>query len=402
MKVAIIGGGASGLCCAIEAAKGKNQVTVYEAKERVGKKLLATGNGRCNMFNDFATADDYSSSDFVRRVLERCGVNEVRHFFEQLGLYTRSDECGRAYPLSNQASSVLDALRFECDRLGVRVLCEKTVTQIDKKGKHFLICGEVYDKVVLCCGSKAAVKNFNGYEILKGLGHTVIKPMPALTKLTVKDNTFTRQLKGIRHKAVLSLYIGDKKVSEENGEILFSDYGLSGIAIMQLSSLIARHLLNGKKENIVVSCDFVPDIPFSELCDKIKRITCHNSKMKGENLLTGFMPKKLGEVVLKGAGVPIGNEIGQLSEKNIKAIAAKAKDFPFEIASLRPFEDAQVVCGGALTREFDKLTLQSLKHEGLYACGEILDVDGPCGGYNLLWAFASGIVVGRQICNDKN
>lgn len=402
MKVAIIGGGASGLCCAIEAAKGKNQVTVYEAKERVGKKILATGNGRCNMFNAFAKADDYSSPDFVRGVFSSCDVSAVRHFFEGLGLYTREDEEGRAYPLSNQAASVLDVLRFECDRLGVRVLCDNPVTQIKPKGKGFIICNENYDKVVLSCGSKAAVKAFNGYDILKSIGHTTIKPMPGLTKLTVKDNTYTRQLKGIRHKAVLTLYIDGKKCGEEKGELLFADYGLSGIAIMQLSSIIARCFLSGKKATPVISCDFVPDMSFDELYKAIKKIISHNETMKSENLLTGLMPRKLGEGVIKCARVPTGKEIGKLKDEEIKAITQKAKAFDFEISALRPFEDAQIACGGAATKEFNKYTLESLKYDGLYACGEILDVDGPCGGYNLLWAFASGIVVGRQISNDKN
>lgn len=402
MKVAIIGGGASGLCCAIEAAKNNNQVTIYEAKERVGKKILATGNGRCNMLNSLAKSDDYSSPSFVHGVLSQCGAENVRHFFEDLGLYVRFDDEGRAYPLSNQASSVLDALRLECERLKVRVLCENTVTEIKRKGKSFIVLGEAYDKVVLCCGSKAAVKGFNGYELLKSLGHNIINPMPGLTKLTVKDKTFTKQLKGVRHKAVLTLYIDNEKVTKEKGEILFADYGLSGIAIMQLSSIIARSFATGKKVQPSVKCDFVPDMSFNELTDKIKAIASHNGKMKCENLLSGFMPKKLGEVVVKGAKVPIGKEIGQLSEKDIKAIAFQAKSFSFEIEALRPFEDAQIACGGASTREFNKYTLESLKHSGLYACGEILDVDGPCGGYNLLWAFASGIVVGRQINNDKN
>ncbi len=402
MRVAIVGGGASGLCCAIEAAKGGAQVTLFEAKDRVGKKILATGNGRCNMLNVFASPNDYSDPYFVRGVLERYGADFVRRFFEELGLYSRQDEEGRVYPLSNQATSVLDVLRMECERLGVKTLCGSEITAIKKQGKGFVLSdGKAYDKVVLCCGGKAGAKNYGGYELLKALGHTVTKLMPALTKLTVKDNTYTRQLKGIRHKAKLSLYVDSEKLAEESGELLFADYGLSGIAVMQLSSLIARHFRQSKTTPIV-TCDFVPDMSFNELCEKIKKITLHNKEMKCENLLTGFMPKKLGEVTVKSGGVPITKAVGQLSDKEIKSIASAAKKFSFEIASLRPFEDAQVVSGGAELREFNKLTLESLKCKNLYACGELLDVDGPCGGYNLLWAFASGIAVGRQINNDKN
>ena len=402
MKVAIIGGGASGLCCAIEAASAGAQVTLYEAKDRVGKKILATGNGRCNMLNAFASAEDYSAPSFVRGVFEQCDADAVRRFFEGLGLYTREDEEGRVYPLSNQASGVLDVLRLECERLKVKTMCSCEITSLKKQGEGFLLSdGKAYDKVVLCCGSKASVKGFGGYDLLKGTGHTVTKLMPALTKLTVKDNIYTKQLKGIRHKAALTLYIDGKKLAEESGELLFADYGLSGIAAMQLSSFIAREM-KYRKVSPVVACDFVPDMSFGELYDKIKKITLRSKELKCESLLTGFMPKKLGEVVLKSVGVALTKEAYQLSDKDIKSIASAAKKFTFEIQSLRPFEEAQVVAGGADLREFKARTLESLKCRNLYACGELLDVDGPCGGYNLLWAFASGIVVGRQINNDKN
>ena len=244
MKIAIIGGGASGLCCAIAAgrkAMGKEvEITLYESKDRVGKKILATGNGRCNMFNVYAKAEDYSSPNFVRDILSRYDADAVRLFFESLGLYIRTDEEGRAYPLSNQATSVLDVLRLECEHLKIKTLCDSEITSVRKQGKGFILSnGKTYDKVVLACGGKAVAKNFGGYELLKDTGHTVTKLMPALTKLTVKDNTYTKQLKGIRHKADVKLYIDGEKVTAESGELLFADYGLSGIAIMQLSLLLS-------------------------------------------------------------------------------------------------------------------------------------------------------------------
>lgn len=401
MKIAIIGGGASGLCCAItaaEKAEGKDvEITVYEAKDRVGKKILATGNGRCNMFNAYARADDYSSPSFVRGILGRYDADSTRLFFEKLGLYTRQDEEGRAYPLSNQASSVLDVLRLECEHLGVKTLCECEITSIKKQGKGFLLSdGKTYDKVVLACGGKAVAKNFGGYELLKATGHTVTKLMPALTKLTVKDNTYTKQLRGIRHKASLTLLCDGKKTAEEKGELLFADYGLSGIAVMQLSSLVARHMRISRTLP-TVECDFVPDMSYSQLSENIERICRHNKEMKTENLLTGFMPKKLGEVVIKSVGVPLNKNTGELSGEDIKAITSACKGFKFEIAALRPFDDAQVTSGGADLRDFDRDTLESKKVKNLYCCGELLDIDGPCGGYNLLWAFSSGRAVGESL-----
>ncbi len=405
MKIAVIGGGASGLACAVSAAKKaaesrvNAEVTIYEAKDRVGKKILATGNGRCNMLNAFATADDYSSPAFVRAVLDRYSSDYTRRFFEDMGLYTRQDEEGRVYPLSNQATSVLDVLRMECAMLGVKTVCESEITSVRKQGKGFILSdGKVYDKVVLACGGKASAKNFGGYELLKGLGITVTKLQPALTKLTVKDNTYTKQLKGIRHKASLSLYTDSKKTAEENGELLFADYGLSGIAVMQLSSVVARHIKKSKSMP-VVRCDFVPDMTFGELKGKIQRLTIHNKNIKAESLLTGFMPKKLGEVVCKSVGVPPTKIAGEISDNDIKNIASASKNFAFEISGLRPFDDAQVTSGGADLREFDSYTLEAKKVKGLYCCGELLDIDGPCGGYNLLWAFASGIAVGENLIN---
>lgn len=403
MKIAIIGGGASGLCCAIAAAEkagtGKNDIVIYESKDRVGKKILATGNGRCNMLNINACPDDYSSPSFVRDILSAYGAESTRHFFESLGLYTRCDEEGRVYPLSNQATSVLDVLRFECEHLKVMTLCNEEITAIKKQGKGFVLSdGKYYDKVVLACGGKATAKNFGGYELLKSLGHTVTKLMPGLTKLTVKDNSFTKSLKGIRHKATLALYIDGKKVTEESGELLFADYGLSGIAVMQLSSFVARHFRNSKTLP-VVKCDFIAEMSFEELCDNILRICSYNKGLKAENLLTGFMPKKLGENILKSVGVPLGKSVGELSGKEIREIASACKSFSFEITALRPFDDAQVTCGGADIREFDSKTLESKKVKNLYCCGELLDIDGPCGGYNLLWAFACGRAAGESLIN---
>lgn len=405
MKIAIIGGGASGLCCAVAASEKavvqgvQADVTVYEAKDRVGKKILATGNGRCNILNSSATNEDYSSPLFVRDVLSRYSADYTRRFFENMGLYTREDEEGRVYPLSNQATSVLDVLRLECQRLGVKLICENEITSVKKKGDGFVLSdGKYYDKVVLACGGKAGAKNFGGYELLKGLGITVTKLMPALTKLTVKDNTYTKQLKGIRHKVGLSLYIDGKKATEEKGELLFADYGLSGIAVMQLSSFVARHFKNSKTLP-KVSCDFVCDMNFSELKENIEKIIRHNEDMKAENLLIGVMPKKLGEVVCKSVGVAATKNVGELSEGDISNIAAACKKFTFEISALRPFDDAQVTSGGADLKEFDSYTLQSKKVKNLYCCGELLDIDGPCGGYNLLWAFASGIAVGESLMN---
>jgi predicted Rossmann fold flavoprotein len=196
----------------------------------------------------------------------------------------------------------------------------------------------------------------------------------------------------------LGLYFDGKKTAEEKGEILFADYGLSGIAVMQLSSFVARHFRYSKTLPEVY-CDFVCDMSFGELKDSIVKIINHNKQLKAESLLIGFMPKKLGEIVCKSAGVPVTKAVGELSVKDIGNIASAAKKFAFEISALKPFEDAQVTSGGADLKEFNSRTLESKKVKNLYCCGELLDVDGPCGGYNLLWAFASAIAVGESLMN---
>ena len=396
MKIAIIGGGASGLACAIEcgrkAERNKKNVsiTVYEGADRVGKKLLVTGNGRCNMMNE-NELPYFGGSEFARFALEKYNVESNLSFFASMGLYTRSDSEGRIYPLGNQASGVLDVLRFECERLGVRFICSRTVTAVKKNGTVFDVCGERYDKVVFACGGKAGVKGYQSYDLLKNLGHGVIPPVPALTKINVRDTKFTKQLKGIRHKGTLNLYIDGKKIASESGEVQFADYGLSGICVMQLSSYIARERSN----DIKITLDTVPDFSYGELEGAVGRI-CAVGGLACENLLTGFMPKKLGGIILKSCGVSLADKAEALSEKQIKYIVSAAKKLTFEVDSLRSFEDAQVTAGGADTRQFSSKTMGSKKVRGLYCIGEMLDVDGFCGGYNLMWAWSSG-----RLCGDS-
>ena len=396
MKIAIIGGGASGLACAIECGrkaereKRKVSITVYESADRVGKKILVTGNGRCNMMNE-NELPYFGDGEFTKFALTKYNVESNLSFFASMGLYTRSDSEGRVYPLGNQASGVLDALRFECERLGVEFVCSKTVTAVKKSGNSFEVCGEKYDKVVLSCGGKAGVKGYQSYDLLKNLGHTVITPTPALTKINVKDVRYVKQLKGIRHKGDLTLYVGGRRIATESGEVQFTDYGLSGICVMQLTSYITRE----KLKDIKISFDTVPDFSYGELESAIENI-CINGSLSCENLLTGFMPKKLGTVILKICGVSLTDRVSVLSDKQIKAIVSTAKKLIFEVESLRSFEDAQVTAGGVDTRQFSNKTMESKKVRGLYCTGEMLDVDGFCGGYNLMWAWSSG-----RLCGDS-
>lgn len=403
MKIAVIGGGASGLACAISAARkavynGKNcKITVFEVKDRVGKKILATGNGRCNMLNRDESPFYFSENNFHLFAIKKFNCESNIEFFRSIGLYVKTDEEGRIYPLSNQATSVLDALRLECGRLGIKFEVSYEVSSISKKDKGFIINDTRYfDKVVLACGGMAAVKNFNGYCLLSQLGHRVTRVSPSLTKLNVCDTKYVKQLQGIRHKVKLTLTVDGKYITEESGELLFTKYGLSGIAVMQLSAFITR--LNNN-EKAVVCADYIPTFSFNGLVEAISSIIAHDKNMKAENLLSGFMPKKLGETVIRSLDIDLNDKVGRLTEKDIKDIAGRAKRFSFSIDSVRPFEDAQVTAGGADTGYFSDKTMESLLHKGLYAIGEVLDVDGLCGGYNLMWAWSSGRLCGESLIN---
>lgn len=400
MRIAVIGGGASGLSCAIACARkaereNKNvSITVFEAKDRVGKKILATGNGRCNMMNRNEVNCFFGDSEFVGYALKKFDVESNLDFFASMGLYTKDDSEGRIYPLSNQASAVLDALRFECERLGIIFECSNEISRIKKSGNLYDIGYKYkFDRVVMSCGGKAGVKGFLGYEILKNLGINVISPQPSLTKLTVVDKKIIRPLKGVRHKGVLTLRISGKFISEEKGEVLFADYGLSGIAVMQLSAFVTR----SNFRNVTVIFDTVPDFSCDSLKISLEKIKNHNKALKCENLLTGFMPKKLGECILKICNISGADDVAALTDSDLFRIAGAAKALKFEIEGVKGFDDAQVVAGGADTKDFNPRTMESVRHKGLYCIGELLNVDGPCGGYNLWWAWSSGRLCGENL-----
>ena len=402
MKVAVIGAGASGLACATSIGKKIKehnlpiQITVFEGKDKAGKKILATGNGRCNLMNENEGDYYFCSDGFTKSALAKYNVKSNLDFFASLGLYTRSDEEGRIYPLSNQAASVLDALRFACEGYNIKILTDYNVNSVKHSNGKFVINNELFfDKVVLACGGKASVKSFNGYDLLKQLGHNVTRVLPSLTKLEVADKQIVKQLKGIRQKGEFILYKGREVIAKEKGELLFTDYGLSGIAVMQLSAFAVR--IDGEKK---ISADFVAELSFEELVDAIKRFSKTAPGIYNENLLSGFVSKRLGWIVLKELGISLDKPSCQLNDKEIKSIASKLKRFDFIISGYKGFDDAQVTAGGADTKFFSNKTMESKKIKGLYCIGELLDVDGLCGGYNLHWAWSSGRLCAESITNE--
>lgn len=413
MKVAIVGAGASGLACAVELlqkAKAYNKkvdVTLFEKNDRAGKKLLSTGNGKCNLTNLNANAEDYfESANFVSHAINRFSAESTLSFFSSIGLYTSTDSEGRVYPLSKQASSVLDSLRFALIRLGAKTLSSCEVKSIEKTAKGFLLNGEYsFDKVVLAFGGKASVKGFESYCLFKSLNIPIEKAYPSLTKLPC-ENAQVNALKGLRANVKLSLSDGKKIIFSDKGELLFSQNALSGIVSMQLSPYASRYFSksNGK---LFVYTDFVPDYSYDKLIILLKETRENCADTECENFLLGFMPKKIGAVILKECNIKLSEKIGSLDNRKLCKIAELCKKYPFEISKITDFSNAQVTYGGAKTDAFDSSTMQSKKIRGLYCIGEALNVDGPCGGYNLQWAWSSArlcanSIISEVIKHDKN
>lgn len=399
-RIAVIGGGASGLCAAIEAARqlnGKAVVTVYESLGRCGKKILATGNGRCNLANTDTDLSHYhGDSQLVESVFEYFTPQSSLDFFKELGLFLRADAAGRIYPLSNQAAAVLDALRFEAERLQVCMETETKITNIKKQNGMWLLNEKLpADFVILACGGQAAPvhgSDGTGYLLAKQLGVSVAKPLPALTPLIV-DN-FTKALKGIRAEGSITVKCAGKVLAYSAGEIQYTDYGLSGIPAMQVSSAVARYLASGEKAPCQVIVDRAPGVSAEELTAFIEKARKDRPNLLCEDLLTGIMPKRLGMTVLTEVSLQPQKTLQAINAGAVASLVASIKSKKYKINSVCGFADAQVTAGGIPADELDPDTLALRKADGVFACGELVNVDGDCGGYNLLWAWNSGRLAG--------
>lgn len=412
-ELLVIGGGAAGLAAAIEAARAFQRagvpggVTVVERLPRVGKKLLATGNGRCNLTNRFASPPDYfEAADFVRPALERFPVEDTLAFFASMGLLCEEEEEGRVYPMSRQAAGVLDALRFEAERLGVRLLCDTRVQSLQRQEgggdrPRFLINESLpADTVILACGGQAAPQHGSdgsGYALLRALRIPVTEVFPSLVQLTA-DPRQVKPLKGLRVHAVISLYEGEKRLESQRGEIQFTDSGLSGIAAMQLSRIVSR----GKGRRLAASLDLLPNLSRQQAEEYLRARVGQNPSLPAEDLLTGILPRRVGQALMKQAGAePLARPISGLNEDEIASIAAALKGWRFPLTGTRGFSAAQATLGGAQRAAFDPHTMEAHQIPGLFAAGEVLDVDAGCGGFNLQWAWSSGRLAGQSAAKKQ-
>lgn len=400
-KVVIVGGGASGLMAAITCQKQGKHVVIIEQKEKAGKKILATGNGKCNFTNLYQDDSCYRSSEpaFPKKALQQFDQQAVVQFFEDLGVLVK-ERNGYLYPYSGQASTILDALYNEAIRLGVKIECGVKVEHIQKKDGLLEIrySGKtiVAGTVILAAGGKASPaqgSDGSGYGLAKELGHHITKLSPALTGLKAKEN-FCKALAGVRTDAAVSLFIDDQYVIKDTGELQLTSYGVSGIPVFQICRYAGMALLD--KQKVTVKADFFPNWKEKQLRELVFRQKEKFGKNTAETALAGMCNKKVLLVLLKQASIHPEDQLGKVPDEKLLNLCKWMKALAFTITETNGFENAQVCAGGIDTREVNADTMESKVVKNLYFAGEILDVDGICGGYNLQWAWASGYVAGRQ------
>ena len=397
MNICIIGGGASSFVCAIKAQRRGNKVTILEKNNNPMKKLLLTGNGRCNYFNSDMTSSHYRSSnnELLDEIINEENSNKVLKFFEEIGVVPRIKN-GYYYPYSNTATTIKNLLLIEAEKLGVVVKTNTLVTNIIHNDKYTIKTNNgdfICDKVVIATGSNASIKNdeYNVYDILKGLGHTIIEPVPALVMLEGKEKYFN-DWAGIRSDAIVSLYENDELVCSYEGEVQLTNYGISGICVMNLSGRVAKGLTQNKNE--VLRINFMPIIPYAfeyliERSEEHKNLTIIE-------LLESIINYKLLYVILKKNNIDTNKKWDELTYEEKHTLSKELSSFELKITSTKGFDSAQVVSGGVSLKEVNS-DFSSKKIDNLYLIGEVLDVDGDCGGYNLGFAFISGLIVGEEI-----
>ena len=402
-QVAVIGGGASGLAAAITAARSGVTVTIYEKGLRVGKKLLATGNGRCNIGNRFCTASRYhgGSPEFILPAMKTFHPQSTEKFFNDMGLMLIELDEGKLYPRPLQASAVVDVLRMEAERLGVHTFCDCEIEEIRPRVQGFdLRSGETFfsaDAVILAAGGEASPQlggTDSGYRLLRKLGHSITDRMPSIVQLKT-DVTTIKPLSGMKIDGTVRLYAGKREAGSQFGEILFTDYGVSGPPIMQISGTASRILHKGG--NAVLSLDLVPELEQKRLYFLLKSRAYTHPDRTLDNFFVGMLPKRLGQCSMKAVSlVPLSRRVSELTDRDLQALAAQLKGWRLAVKDTNGFRNAQVTAGGASVEEFDPQTMESKLVPGLYACGEVLDVDGDCGGFNLQWAWSSGRQAGSS------
>ena len=399
-EIAVIGGGASGLMAAITAKKSGKEVRILERKDRILKKVLITGNGRCNITNVNANISNYFGKNIssVENILNRFTPQDTMDFFNELGIVCNEENRGKVYPLSGQASSVVDALRFEAEKLGIKIETEFYVRKIEKDGFKFKIYSEDKKKieagrVILAAGGQSYPElgsNGSGFELAKELGHSVTKLSPSIVQLKTEKNQ-VKGLQGIKTDVAVTAYGDNKKICTYDGELLFTDYGISGNVVFNISFVMPLY------KNVEFEIDFMEKFDYNELYEMLKERKRILSHLTMENYFNGMINKKLGQFLSKVSGIEkLSKPVKDLNDSDIRKLCTVLKKYRVKILETTGFKNAQVTAGGVSLDEVNTETLESKIVKGLYFSGEVLDVYGECGGFNLQWAWASGHIAGEN------
>lgn len=399
-EIAVIGGGASGLMAAITAKKSGKEVVILERKDRILKKVLITGNGRCNITNVNANISNYFGKNIssVENILNRFTPQDTMDFFNELGIVCNEENRGKVYPLSGQASSVVDALRFEAEKLGIKIETEFYVRKIEKDGFKFRIYSEDRKKieagrVIIAAGGQSYPElgsNGSGFELAKELGHSVTKLSPSIVQLKTEKNQ-VKGLQGIKTDVAVTAYGDNKKICTYDGELLFTDYGISGNVVFNISFVMPLY------KNVEFEIDFMEKFDYNELYEMLKERKRILSHLTMENYFNGMINKKLGQFLSKVSGIEkLSKPVKDLNDSDIRKLCTVLKKYRVKILETTGFKNAQVTAGGVLLDEVNIETLESKIVKGLYFSGEVLDVYGECGGFNLQWAWASGYIAGEN------
>lgn len=399
MKIGIIGGGAAGLICAINSKNSNNEVIILERNKDCGKKILVTGNGKCNYWNSNQRLFHYESSseNEINKLINEKTEKEVLNFFDSLGVLPKLKN-GYYYPNSNQALTIRDLLVEECLRKNIIIKTDYLVNSLEKVNNKFLVNKELeFDKIVLATGSFAAPKTGStgiGYKFLEQMGHKIIKPLPALVQLKTFKFPYLDEWKGIRTDVNLTHIDSGKIGRRELGEIQLTDYGISGICVFNLSNKIARGLEENRNQYIII--DFLPSLTKDNLIEKLNQ----NKPLK--LILIGLLNQKLVQVILNKNNIKGNKFYSELSKNEKVNLIGDIKDFNVQVIGTKSFDDAQVCSGGVPLNEVNLKTMESKLVDDLYIIGELLDLTGDCGGYNLGIAWRSGIVAGISIRGNEN
>ena len=398
MVIGIIGGGASGMAAALAAAeKEDTQVVLLERQARVGRKLLATGNGRCNLTNLHAAAGGYhgNAPEFARYAIEMFPPEKTLDWFRSLGLLTVAEDSGRVYPYSDQANSVADVLRFALEKPNIQVKLGFEVEKVKKTQSGFLVQsrgeGVECNRLIIACGGLAGTKlggSMSGYKLLRSLGHGCTKLRPTLVQLK-SGWRGAAALKGVRANCRAAVVHDGKVTAESEGQLQFTEYGLSGPVIFEIS----RDVCQGGGDWLC-RLDFLPEMEEDTLVSELEKR--RNTVLPVSELLTGILHNRLGRVLTQSAGLTLNAPASSLSDGELVQAARGVKCLEVSLTEPMGMDSAQVTAGGILTSQFDEKTMESRIVPGLYACGEVLDIDGDCGGYNLQWAWSSGRLAGLR------